>query len=166
MQDETRRVHGARGIGALIPAVARPAFRKRNPASAQLLADWPAIVGPELAATTAPRRLAQDRLTIACAGPAAMELQHLAPLLVERINAHLGQALVRELRFVQDLTLITAPESRPPKPAPDTAERLERKLAKVAEGPLKDALASLGRSVLSSRPSLPPKLSTSGSRKG
>jgi hypothetical protein len=41
-----------------------------------VLADWSAIVGPAIAAVTTPRRLAPI-VTIACAGPIAMEPQHL-----------------------------------------------------------------------------------------
>src|SRR5579875_3423604 len=97
-----RHVYGPRPIGALVPVVARPAFRKRAPATAQLLADWPAIVGPALAAVTVPRRFAGGTLTIACSGPIALELQHLAGELMARINANLGRVTVTRLRFVQD----------------------------------------------------------------
>ena len=34
---------------ALVPALVRPAFRKRSPAAAQVMADWDQIVGPALA---------------------------------------------------------------------------------------------------------------------
>ena len=81
-------------LGALIPAVTRPAFRKRSPAGAQLLADWATIVGPALAAVTSPLRLSAGTLTLACAGPVAMELQHLAPELIGRINAQLGKVAI------------------------------------------------------------------------
>ena len=55
------------------------------------MADWPTIVGPAIAAVTMPRRLHGGTLTIACAGPIAMELQHLAREVIERINTHLGR---------------------------------------------------------------------------
>src|SRR5690349_17761632 len=74
-----RHVYGPRPIGALLPSLTRPAFRRQGPAAAQVLADWPLIIGPELAALTQPRRLVGGTLTIACSGPMAMELQHLAP---------------------------------------------------------------------------------------
>ena len=51
-------VYGAAPLGALVPALTRPAFRAARPAGAQIMADWAAIVGPALAAVTTPRRLA------------------------------------------------------------------------------------------------------------
>ena len=77
MDSDERHVYGPRPVGALMPRLTRPAFRRRAPATAQVLADWSAIVGPAIAAVTTPRRLAAGTLTIACAGPIAMELQHL-----------------------------------------------------------------------------------------
>lgn len=153
MTKEYHRVYGARGVGALIPGIARPAFRRRSPGAAQILADWAAIVGPELAASTAPRRLSGGRLAIACAGPVAMELQHLAPQLIARINAYLGQALVTELRFVQDhLPADIAPVPAPITPSKQAIAAVEKKLATLPDGPLRDALAALGRSVHAARP--------------
>ena len=99
---DSRRFPGAPlPLGSLIPAITRPAFRKRSPAGAQVMADWPGIVGPALAAVTTPLRLSAGTLTLACSGPVAMELQHLAPELISRINAQLGRTPVERLRFVQ-----------------------------------------------------------------
>lgn len=141
---------GPRPVGALIPALTRPAFRRRSPAGAQIMADWPAIVGPALAAVTAPRRLSAETLTVACSGPVAMELQHLAPQLVARVNAYLGHAAVARLRLTQDFA---APEPPPPPPAPspETDARAEAAAATLPPGPLRDALAALGRAVLRPR---------------
>ena len=101
MDSDERHVYGPRPVGALMPRLTRAAFRRRAPATAQVLADWAAIVGPAIAAVTTPRRLAAGTLTIACAGPIAMELQHLSGEVIARINAHLGSQAVATLRFVQ-----------------------------------------------------------------
>ncbi len=150
MASQPRHVYGPRPVGALVPALTRPAFRRRAPGSAQLMADWAVIVGPKLAALTAPRRLSAGRLTIACTGPVAMELQHLATELIARINTHLGSALVERLGFVQ---AADAPE--PPRVAASPAKlsaaeerRAEAAIAVLAPGELRDALAILGRAVL------------------
>lgn len=145
-QAERRHVYGPRPLGALMPPLVRDAFRKRSPASALVISDWEAIVGPRLAAEVAPRRLAAGVLTLACAGPVALELQHLAPVLTERINTQLGQPAVRRLRFVQD------PPPRPARrPVVMADAAAERAVAGIAEGPLRDALIALGRAVLSRR---------------
>ena len=151
MAKQERHVYGPRPVGALVPAITRPAFRKRAPAAAQVLADWGAIVGPALAAVTAPRRLSAGRLVIACAGPVAMELQHLAPELITRINSYLGQATVTGLGFVQDHLPESAPVG-PPAPSPAAEAAAARAVKDMPEGPLKEALAALGRSIHTARP--------------
>ena len=40
---------GPRALGALLPRLTRPAFKRRSPAGASLMADWPSVVGPALA---------------------------------------------------------------------------------------------------------------------
>jgi len=58
-----------------------------------------------------PRRLGQGTLTIGCAGPVAMELQHLSNEVLGRINQYLGTQAVLRLRFVQ-ITAARAPINR------------------------------------------------------
>jgi hypothetical protein len=161
MATGARHVYGPRPIGALVPGLTRAAFRRRAPATAQVVADWGLIVGPALAAVTLPRRLAAGTLTVACAGPVALELQHLSNELLARINTHLGAATVQRLRFTQDAT--PPPSPPPPAPPPDPAAlaRVEATLADLPEGPLRAALARLGRATLRS-PSPPARVGGEG----
>ena len=138
-KDDKRFVSGPRPVGALVPALTRPAFRKRSPATAQLQADWGAIVGPALAAITAPRRLSAATLTLACSGPLALELQHMAPELLARINGHFGRVLAERLRFVQEPPPAVTPAAQELGPAPPVAG--------LEAGPLNNALARLGQAV-------------------
>ncbi len=148
MTSAPRHVYGPRPIGALVPPLTRPAFRRFSPATAQVIADWDTIVGPALAAVTTPQRLTAAQLTIACSGPIAMELQHLATELIARINTHLGSATVKALRFVQTRTSApAAPVSSPVTPA-HIAPQAEAAVAGLPPGDLRTALASLGRAVL------------------
>ena len=145
--DNPRHVYGPRPIGALLPAVTRPAFRKRSPAAAQLLADWPAIVGPALAAVTAPRKFSGGTLAIACSGPIALELQHLSAEVMARINAHLGRVTVERLRFVQEsvsgFRLVPVQVA-----SPRAIGRAVALVQGLPEGALRDALVALGSAVL------------------
>ena len=84
-------------------------------------------------------------LTIACSGPIAMELQHLAPKIIERINVHFGQALVTRLRFAQD---IAPPKPPPPRPSPKATEAARQAVQSLPEGRLRDALIGLGAHLL------------------
>jgi hypothetical protein len=143
-----RPVHGPRSIAALVPVVARNAFNRAAPGAAQLMEAWARIVGPALAEVTTPRRLSQGTLTIGCSGPVAMELQHLSNEVLVRINQYLGSQAVRRLRFVQ-----VAATPTPVRPRPRPTEMVEtaasESVARLAAGPLRIALAALGRAVLS-----------------
>jgi hypothetical protein len=148
MNRDDRHVYGPRPVSALVPRMTRPAFRRRSPAAAQVLADWSAIVGPAIAAVTTPRRLSAGALTIACGGPIAMELQYLSGELVARINAHLGSQAVTSLRFVQTADPALQPAVPPAPPDPARLARVDAAVATVPEGGLRDALAGLGRALL------------------
>jgi len=109
MSDEKERGGGARPLGQLLAPLIRPLAKKRPPAEAALLTDWPGIVGPELAQLAWPLRLRFDRpsersqgvLELACEGVAAVEVQHLAPQFIGRVNAYLGYPAVARLRIRQ-----------------------------------------------------------------
>ncbi|WP_248291412.1 DUF721 domain-containing protein [Neoroseomonas marina] len=134
-----------------MPALTRPAFKRKSPAGAQIMADWPELVGPALAAVTQPLRLTSGTLTLACAGPVAMELQHLAPQLAGRINAALGRAAVERFRFVQQTPAAAAVRKRPaPKPVA-LPQRVESAIESVGSPELREALERLGRGVYRTR---------------
>lgn len=152
MTEPPRPGFGPRALGALLGPMLRPAFaRRRAPAIAQLAADWPTIVGPRLAEMTTPRRLAAGSLTLACAGPVALEVQHLSPALIERINTHLGRRAVERLRLVQDLLapLVATPAESAADPAALAA--IEERLDGIPPSQLRDALAALGRAIHAAR---------------
>ncbi len=144
------RGKGPRALGASLPQAARTALRRGGLAQIQLVSDWAAIVGPELAKHSQPRRLSfppQERrdgtLTIAVAGPLALELQHMEPLLLERVNAHFGYRAVERIRYVQEMTRQAAPSRRPrPVSAPD-----DRVLAGVEDAELRAALKRLAAAI-------------------
>ena len=147
MGGDRRFVHGPRPIAALIPVVTRPALHRAVPGAYQLLEAWSGIVGPALADVTLPKRLSRGSLTIACAGPVAMELQHLSNELIGRINRHLGAQTVHRVRFTQTLAPRAVPAAKP-RPTPAVERAADAAVAGLPEGPLRDALAALGRAVL------------------
>jgi hypothetical protein len=133
-------------LAQLLPAVTRAASKKRSPAGATLMANWATIVGPHLAAVTQPRRLARGTLTIACAGPVAMELQHLQDAVLARINTHAGERLVERLRFTQDHIAAPTP------PATKRRAVLRQPVEGIPEGPLAEALAGLLQAIQERQP--------------
>lgn len=138
-----RRAWAARSLAALLPNVTAPAFRRRSPTGARLLACWADVVGPAIAAQSTPRKLSAGTLTIACRGPVAMELQHRAEMLVARINTWSGESLVARLRFVQDPTAGTSTLQ----PRPHRVEVPPCTLSHLPEGPLRSALEALGTGI-------------------
>jgi len=142
--EDNRHVYGPRSISAVLPPMLRPILRKKAPGIATLISDWEAVIGPALAGVTLPRKLAAGTLSIACAGPVAMELQYLAPQLLARINAYLGGNSVARLRIVQDL--------RPPPPMPvarpPAVQEAQAAVQSLPAGELREALERLGRMVL------------------
>lgn len=142
------RFGGPRDLAALVPRLTRPAFRKKSPDSAQILADWPIIVGPGTAGMAEPMKLSAGTLTLACTGPAAMELGMAAPAIMERINAHLGRIAVRKLAFVQRPPRPEPPRPKRPVPGP-IPERTTSSLGAVPGEELRAALERLAKGVFS-----------------
>jgi hypothetical protein len=146
MAGRGRFVYGPRPLGNLVPGITRQTFRKHNPASAQVVADWEIIVGPKVASMTVPRRLERGVLTIACAGPAAMDLHYMGVEVINRINTHLGGQPVHSLKFTQ-AGMPRKPPHAPPSP-PEAVLEAEAAVADLPDGDLKSALAALGRVVI------------------
>lgn len=145
---DERRQGELRPLAQSVAGVVRPLLKERPTAEAGLLLDWPAIVGEELAALARPLKVRFDHpaerrqgvLELACDGPAALELQHRAPQLIERVNAYLGYPAIARLRFRQGRRPArTAPPEQParlaakPLPLPPTGhEPLDRALGFLA----------------------------------
>jgi hypothetical protein len=146
MAGPQRFVYGPRALGSLVPDITRQSYRKHNPASSQIVADWEIIVGPKVASMTVPRRLDRGVLTISCAGPAAMDLHYMGVEVINRINTHLGGQPVHSLKFTQ-AGMPRKPPPITPRP-PEAVLEAEAAVAGLPDGDLKSALAALGRVVI------------------
>jgi hypothetical protein len=154
--DERRGVMQA--IGATLPRIAKPVLGKHGLGEAQLLQEWPAIIGDELARYCWPIKLSFPRgerrdgtLRLRVASALALEIQHREPVLLERINGYFGYRAVVRLALVQGPPPLK--ERAPPPPAPRplaAAERraLERRLDGVADPALRAALERLGSAII------------------
>jgi hypothetical protein len=120
----------------------------------RLKAEWSAVVGAELAAVTWPEALGRDSaLKIRVVSTFALDLQHRAPLVIERINLFFGRPVVERLVLVQGrVPLAVRPRRAPPEPlAAEEAKALEARLAQIADPELRAALAGLGQLLLAPR---------------
>ena len=157
---ENKRYGGMRALAATLPRVAAPVLGKHGFSEAQLIAQWPAVIGEELARHMAPERISFARggrrdgtLRLRVEPGFALEAQHREPQILERINAFFGY------RAVARLALTQGPLPRGPKPPPplralgETERRaLDRRLAGIEDQGLRDALRSLGEAVIGSAP--------------
>ena len=132
---------------------------KRGLAEANLLADWPTIIGTEQAQICQPDRLTFPRgerrdgtLHLRVAPIAALELQHDAPRLIERINSYFGYAAVADLRLLQTplKNRKAAPPLRPRKSLDrEQLSQLTDRLESVKDPEMRLTLNRLGVAILS-----------------
>jgi hypothetical protein len=140
-------------------ALTGASFAKRGRGAADLMTQWPAIVGEALAAICVPERIRWPRaagadapggiLVIRSAPGHALDLHYQSALIVERINAFLGYQAVASIKVTQGHKALGPASRAAPEPLPpETAEALEAKLAAIADERLREALARLGRGAL------------------
>jgi hypothetical protein len=152
------RVRSARPLADLVGPCLVAAFKRHGFASTEIVTHWDDIVGPEIAAHAEPMRITWPRqtdvddpepatLVLRCQGPAAIEIQHLAGVIIERVNRFLGW------RAIDRIALRQAPltrRARPRPPAgPDAAEvrRIAESMTGIADAKLRAALGRLGAAV-------------------
>ncbi len=124
-------------LNALVSKMVRQALWRRGFSEPALVTQWASIAGAALAARTAPLRIVFPRrertggtLHVKVDGPFAVELQHVAPLVVERVNAYYGFAALDRLALHQAPVQARAERredsapadgARPNRPAPQAA---------------------------------------------
>ena len=153
------RRHGLRALAATLPAVAGKALGRRGFAEAGIIADWAAIVGQDLAAESLPLKLSFPRgqrtdgvLLVRVAGPLAVELQHLAPQVLERVNTYLGYRAVGELKLRRGVLPHAAAAEPDAPPLPEAARaEVRAQAAGVADDALREALERLGQAIRAPR---------------
>ncbi len=127
-------------------------------ASAEIIARWDTIVGPDIAAHSEPLKINWQRaageeppepatLVLRVEGPAAVEIQHQSGVILERVNRFFGWPAIGRLSLRQAPLRRRSPPV-PPAP-PDAAEtaRIAASLPQINDDNLKSALARLGAAV-------------------
>ena len=164
----SKRFGRPRGLAAIIPKVTRALFRSRGFVEAGVLTDWPDIVGRPLADFTCPERLGRDgALRVRVSGGWALELEHLEPVVLERIASYFGYRAVTRLALMQGPL-----PSRPADPGERAARALDSgeeaalraDLAGTDDPDLRAALERLGRAVIGGGPAGGPGGGAEGGR--
>ncbi len=155
---DDRRPGKMRPVGALMHGLTKRALGKHGFSSAALIEEWATVIGPELAATCQPVKLGfpprqrdGGTLHIRADSGTALELQHLEPQIIQRVNAFLGYAAVARLTYIQapiSQRQIDArrPGKKPPAPvvAPATPAATAEAIAAVEDPELRASLERLG----------------------
>jgi hypothetical protein len=145
---EPRRHNRAASIEQLLSSTLSAAVRRRGFADERIISDWERIVGSAVARRCRPLKIIHGRgrygtLHVSASGGAALELQHLAPQMIERVNAYFGYPAVGRLQIIQ-----APPPPRPValkpvrEPVADEAAA-ERDTGSVENDGLREALRSL-----------------------
>lgn len=143
----------AKAVGSWVPKLTRKAFEKFGFSTATLLTEWAAIVGDQLAATTAPERVKWPRgmetfgesddgasrsgatLVLRVDPSRALDVEYKTAQIIERINAYFGYRAIAGLRILQAPVTprVTVAPARPRAAAPLSAA--------TSQDPLSAALA-------------------------
>lgn len=105
------------GIQRAVVELARRLGLARPAETARLFSSWEQIVGPEVARRARPVDLREGVLRVTASSPAwAGELRYLAPELIRRVAAELGEGLVSEVRISVERPGGTGPRPGPRRP--------------------------------------------------
>jgi hypothetical protein len=141
-------------VGVAVSKLASPIVAKRDGGVlVRLKAEWVPIIGHDWAAVAWPLALGRDGVLKVCAASvAALDLQHLAPLLIERINLFFGRSVVTRLALVQGPLPLDSLRNEPHVTTlvPGEAAALNERLSVIADPDLRAALERLGHAVIGS----------------
>jgi hypothetical protein len=158
----------AKPLRDLIGKVVGETFTRQGFASAELVTRWPEIVGAEVAAHSEPIKIQWPRaspslpspaggggsgrarppgtLILRVEGPAAIEVQHLATLICERVNRFLGWRAIERIALRQAPLRHVVPRSAVPTD-PAAAARIAAGMPEIVDDGLRQALARLGAAI-------------------
>ncbi|HMA74629.1 MAG TPA: DciA family protein [Xanthobacteraceae bacterium] len=144
-------------LADLVRACVAGVFARQGFTSCEIVTHWDDIVGSEIATLAEPIRMQWVRsrdpdesppatLVLRVEGPAAIEIQHISAVIVERVNRHLGWQAVGRLALRQ------APLTRrgkPPRPKIDenAAAAIAEQMTGVVDEGLRAALGRLGAAI-------------------
>jgi hypothetical protein len=147
-----------RPLADLLAKTLREGFARQGFASAELVTRWADIVGAEIACHCEPMRIQWPRqanrdeaepgtLVLRAEGPAALEIQHLSAVILERVNRFFGWQAVGRIALRQ--APLRRAQKKPPPAPPDPAQtaRVAERLGAIEDTDLRAALARLGASI-------------------
>jgi hypothetical protein len=161
-QAEAPRANRARAVSDIVPDIGRAAFRRFGFVQSSIVSRWREIVGDRYAAVSSPESIrfpagkrSDGVLNLIVEGAHAPMMQHVAPVIVERVNRFFGYQAVGRVAFRQGLVQIARARTRaaPPSLRPIPVE-LGDSLREVADPELRAILESLARGVAANEAAL------------
>src|SRR5664279_5047025 len=147
-----------RPLSELLSATLSDALKTQGFASAEILARWGDIVGPEVAAHSEPMKINWPKpmgdedpepatLVLRVEGPAALEIQHLSAVILERVNRFFGWQAIGRIALRQAPLRRREPPTPPPPLDPEIAARIAAGMPEIKDEELRQALARLGAAI-------------------
>ena len=161
--DDSERSCRPRAAGELVGDIGGQSFRRFGFMQSAIVSRWAEIVGERYAKASSPEsirfpagRKAGGCLTLLVDGAHAPLIQHLTPLIIERVNRFFGYAAINRIVFKQGRPPMPprAPQRPQLRPVP---KELGEGLREIADAELRACLESLGARIAatSGPPSLP-----------
>ena len=132
-------------------------FARQGFASTDMVTHWPEIAGAEIAAHAEPVQLKWPRgsaqegepatLVLRVEGPAAIEIQHLSGVILERVNRFFGWRAVGRIAIRQAPLARRAPRRAALGPSAEAVAATAATLPEIADEGLRQALARLGAAI-------------------
>ncbi|WP_374544902.1 DUF721 domain-containing protein [Rhodoblastus sp.] len=150
-------------LADLVGAAVDPVLAKQGFGESSLILHWDDIVGERFAACSEPIKLQWPprppkrppdapiepaTLVLRVAGAMALEVQYAAPVLVERVNAHLGWRAVGRLAIRQGPLSRAGRAAKKPPPDAAALARAEQAAQGLADENLRQAMVRLGARAL------------------
>ena len=163
-EKDSERSCRPRAAGELVADVGGQSFRRFGFVQSSIVSRWSEIVGERYAKVSSPEsirfpagRKAGGVLTLLVEGAHAPLIQHLTPLIIDRVNRFFGYAAINRIVFRQGkLPAVNAPRPQRPELRPVPKE-LGDGLREIADPELRICLESLAAQIAatSGPPSLP-----------
>lgn len=147
-------------LSTLTSGLLAESFARQGFASGELVTRWPEIAGADICEHAEPLKIQWRRpaegepqepgtLVLRVEGPAAIEIQHLAGVILERVNRFFGWQAVDRLALRQ-APIKRAKPRRSRAIDPEQTARIAQTLPAIEDEDLKQALARLGAAIKAS----------------
>ena len=154
--DAPRRGH-ARACGELLGDVGGSAFRRFGFVQASVVSRWKEIVGERYGQVSLPESIrfpagkkSGGTLTLLVEGAHAPLIQHLGPMIIERVNRFFGYEAINKVAFRQGKLPASAPAKARRSEAAELPDELGEGLRAIADPELRACLASLAGHIATS----------------